>query len=158
LQSALSGPDLQAVIGKSIGIKFPPTVSLSPFHASSDGQPASDGRWRRETEPMNSPRGESGKSAAAPDAFKNALRFISLQYLLSLARHNSQFRTVVSGLRAHRLTGCLTPKWLAPQLTDRAWIRPAAESESSGNGPKTPATNERCPVFLPLSPPLFEVD
>src|SRR5580700_8711312 len=63
-------------MGESTAIRLPPTASLRRFHASLDGQPGSEGRTRRIAGLANAPRGHSGESDAAPDVFKNVLRFI----------------------------------------------------------------------------------
>src|ERR1700733_16188543 len=90
----------QASIGKSTGIKFPSTSSLSRFHAACEGQFASDGRRRvppptcvlfhRSAVPASrarffaaplSSRAHRGPSAAMPDRFKNVLLSIDLGIL-----------------------------------------------------------------------------
>src|ERR1700723_3843952 len=76
LAAALSGSLLSIERGKSTGIKFPPTASLSCFHAESDGHVASVGRRRRKFELASKRRGKIGRIAADPIAFKNARRFI----------------------------------------------------------------------------------
>ena len=63
--------------GKSTGSKFPPTASLSCFHADGDGHAASEGRRRRKFVAAERAPGKIGRSAADPIAFKNALRSIT---------------------------------------------------------------------------------
>src|ERR1700680_4405024 len=75
LDAAPSGSVLNSERGKSTGIRFPPTASLSCFHADGDGHMASEGRRRRKFVLADRPRGKKGRSAAAPIAFKNALLF-----------------------------------------------------------------------------------
>src|SRR5258708_29796192 len=77
LAAALDGSALSTESGKSAGIKFPPTASLSCFHADCDGHVASEGRRRWKFVLANRRRGKIGRSAADPIAFKNALLFIS---------------------------------------------------------------------------------
>src|SRR5208282_1998764 len=77
LAAALSGSVLSTESGKSTEIRFPPTASLSCFHADGDGHAASDGRSRRKLVLANRRRGKIGASAADPIAFRNALLFIS---------------------------------------------------------------------------------
>src|ERR1700730_5373043 len=97
--------------GKSIEIKFPPTASLSRFHASFDGQSASDGRRRRKAEPASSPRGHSGRSAAAPDLFRNALRFIYSRRLPSTASEGPPTLTIT-----------VDPRDIAPQKASASHV------------------------------------
>src|SRR5260370_22773921 len=73
LAAAPVGSVLSSERGKSEGIKFPPTASLSCFHADCDGQLASEGRRRRKFVLADRRRGKIGRSAADPIAFKNAL-------------------------------------------------------------------------------------
>src|SRR5271154_6184908 len=76
LAAALSGSVLSTESGKSTGIKFPPTASLSCFHADGDGHAASAGRRRRKFVALaHSRRGKIGSSAADPSVRRNALRF-----------------------------------------------------------------------------------
>src|SRR6266852_4355269 len=77
LAAAPVGSVLSSERGKSAGIKFPPTASLSCFHADCDGHVASEGRRRRKVVLADRPRGKIGRRAADPIAFKNALLFIS---------------------------------------------------------------------------------
>src|SRR5216683_4206351 len=77
LAAAPVGSVLSSERGKSAGIKFPPTASLSCFHTDCDGHVASEGRRRRKFVLANRRRGKIGRSAADPIAFKNALLFIS---------------------------------------------------------------------------------
>src|SRR5260370_41409132 len=77
LAAAPVGSVLSSERGKSAGIKFPPTASLSCFHADFDGHVASEGRRRRKVVLADRPRGKIGRRAADPIAFKNALLFIS---------------------------------------------------------------------------------
>jgi hypothetical protein len=49
---------------------------LSYFHATGDGQVASEGRRRRKFVLADRRRGKIGSSAADPITFKNALLFI----------------------------------------------------------------------------------
>ena len=77
LAAAPVGSVLSSERGKSAGIKFPPTASLSCFHADCDGHVASEGRRRRKVVLADGPRGKIGRRAADPIAFKNALLFIS---------------------------------------------------------------------------------
>src|ERR1700683_2213697 len=77
LAAALSGSLLSIERGKSTGIKFPPTASLSCFHADRDGHVASEGRRRLKlVVAAHRRRGKIGMSAADPIALKNALLFI----------------------------------------------------------------------------------
>src|SRR5580692_4008225 len=99
-QPALPVSLTQASIGKSTGIKFPSTSSLSRFHAACEGQFASDGRrrvraptrvlFRGSTVPASrarffaaphSSRAHRGPRAAMPDRFKNVLLSIDLGIL-----------------------------------------------------------------------------
>jgi hypothetical protein len=57
-------------------IRFPPTASLSRFHAASDGHAGSGERRRLMVVAAAAiRRGSIGSSAADPASFKNALRF-----------------------------------------------------------------------------------
>src|SRR5229473_3602857 len=77
LAAAPVGSVLSSERGKSAGIKFPPTASLSCFHTDCDGHVASEGRRRRKFVLANRRRGKIGRSAANPIAFKNDLLFIN---------------------------------------------------------------------------------
>src|SRR5271167_1666370 len=77
LAAAPDGSVLNTERGKFTGIKFPPTASLSCFHADCDGHAASEGRRRLIFVLANRRRGKIGSSAADPIAFKNALLFIN---------------------------------------------------------------------------------
>ena len=73
--AAAAGSDAES--GKFTGIKFPPTASLSCFHADCDGHAASEGRRRLKfVAAAHNRRGKIGMSAADPIAFRNALLFI----------------------------------------------------------------------------------
>lgn len=77
LAAAPSGSVFNAERGNSTGIKFPPTASLSCFHADGDGHVASEGRRRLKLVlAANRRRGKIGMSAADPIVFKNDLLFI----------------------------------------------------------------------------------
>src|SRR5216683_6026839 len=76
LAAAPVGSVLSSERGKSAGIKFPPTASLSCFHTDCDGHVASEGRLRLKFVLADRRRGKIGRSAADPIAFKNALLFI----------------------------------------------------------------------------------
>src|SRR5260370_31596065 len=91
LAAAPVGSVLSSERGKSEGIKFPPTASLSCFHADCDGHVASEGRRRRKFVLANRRRGKIGRSAADPIAFKNALLFINpFSIKLYLARADAR--------------------------------------------------------------------
>src|SRR2546427_4337415 len=77
LAAAPDGSVLNTPRGKSTGIKFPPTESLSCFQADCDGHVASEGRRRRKFVLARRRRGKIGMSAADPIAFRNVLRFIN---------------------------------------------------------------------------------
>src|SRR5713226_2872986 len=93
LAAAPSGSVLNTERGKSTGIKFPPTASLSCFQADCDGHVASEGRRRRKFVLADRRRGKIGKSAADPSAFKNALLFINpfFRKLYRRQDHDSAF-------------------------------------------------------------------
>src|SRR6516165_1678652 len=77
LAESLFGCIFKAVRGKSTRIRFPPTASLSRFHAASDGQVASEGRRRIKPVFAQIRLGNLGRSSAAdPIAFKKARLFI----------------------------------------------------------------------------------
>src|SRR5262245_3546427 len=67
--------------GKSTEIKFPPTCSLSRFHAAIEGHAASEGRRRLKVVLATRGRGNTGRSAADPIAFRNSLLFIRPDFL-----------------------------------------------------------------------------
>jgi hypothetical protein len=58
-------------------MRFPPTASLSCFHAVGEGQRESEGRHRRKVVLADSRRGNIGSSAADPIAFKIRLLVIN---------------------------------------------------------------------------------
>src|SRR5260221_166585 len=60
------GSVLSAEIGESTGIRFPPTASLSCFHADGDGHAGSVGRRRLKFVLANNRRGKIGINAADP--------------------------------------------------------------------------------------------
>src|SRR5262245_52901606 len=92
LAAALSGSVFSDEMGKSTRMRFPPTASLSCFHAACDGQFESEGRRRRKFVSAHNRRGKTGSKAADPIAFRNALlftiRFRGLGYRLPQWRSN----------------------------------------------------------------------
>src|SRR5262245_50093875 len=62
--------------GKSTEIKFPPTCSLSRFHAALEGHAGSDGRRRVKVVLARRGRGKTDSSAADPIALTSSLLFI----------------------------------------------------------------------------------
>jgi hypothetical protein len=95
---------LSDAIGKSTGIKFPPTASLSCFHADCDGHAASEGRRRLKFVLASRRRDKIGSSAADPIAFKNALRFI-YNYCHRIFRRRSMARLGESSARVYKQKG-----------------------------------------------------
>src|SRR6266436_3718981 len=95
LAAALDGSVLSIERGKSTGIKFPPTASLSCFHAESDGHAGSEGRRRRKfVLDANNRRGKIGMSTADPIALKKALLFISLYR--GVSQHSRGYRQALT--------------------------------------------------------------
>jgi hypothetical protein len=87
--------------GKLTGIKFPPTASLSCFHAAFDGHAASAGRRLMNfaaVVAVESPRGRIGRSAADPIAFRNDLLFPMVRLPIPREAFNS-----INSLGSHKV-------------------------------------------------------
>src|SRR5580704_12252651 len=84
---------MQASMGNSTGIKFPPTSSLRRFQAAREGQSGSEGRRRRNDLAAKSERGQSCRAAAR---LKNVLRSISLELLPHAAPRFSTYQRLAT--------------------------------------------------------------
>src|ERR1700735_3459383 len=101
--------------GKFTGIKFPPTASLSCFHADGDGHAASPGRrLRKFVVRAHSLRGKIGSSAADPIARRNARLFTAAarRPAMSFDRHveTAEPAQEIRALVGHRSVGILQTK------------------------------------------------
>src|SRR5580704_728746 len=110
---------MHAFIGKSTGIKLPPTSSLRCFHASLEGQLGSAGRTRRMAGLANALRGHKGESDTAPDAFKNSLRFKAAPAFVDRDPYSPGATLALGHIEADRFglkTGLASPTGFEPVL------------------------------------------